>query len=470
MHERGLECIYCARLKLLPIVYEMESYGVTLSRSRLEQLSRDYRQQSQRYGRVCTNIARGYGYELTLPKSGNNKSLLEFCFGRVKDVEVSPGVVTTSYDRNNCLALVPAKVSKKTGAPSLDKQVLEHYESTLPLRSKQLAFLRALRNKRKRDTAINYLDGYQRYWRRWGKDTYVLHPSLNPTGTDTLRWSSSNPNEQNISKLEGFNLRYAFGPAPGRLWASLDYNNIELRIPAYESGEEVMIEIFERPDDPPYFGSYHLVNASIIYPEKFWPLAERKDAFKNKYKSTYYQWVKNFGFALAYGAVPESGTADRAAHKPGAQLMVMDRLKEHTKLNRSVVRFAERYGYVETLPDREVDPKRGYPLLCTRTENGGILPTVPLNYRIQGTACWVAARAMVKLKDYFRSKPALEDWHLILNVHDEVVLDFPADCDYKPVLRKVASIMESMGDCIGIPLTVGCELHNDNWSEGIDCG
>ena len=49
-----------------------------------------------------------------------------------------------------------------------------------------------------------------------------LHTSLNMCGTDTLRWSSNNPNSQNISKKEGFNLRYAFGPAPGREWWSLD--------------------------------------------------------------------------------------------------------------------------------------------------------------------------------------------------------------------------------------------------------
>ena len=41
-----------------------------------------------------------------------------------------------------------------------------------------------------------------------------------------------------------------------------------------------------------------------------------------------------------------------------------------TALNEKCIRFAEKYGYVETMPDRTVDPDRGYPLLCSRSKWG----------------------------------------------------------------------------------------------------
>lgn len=451
LKERGLWEIYLDRIKILPVVFGMEHYGITASGEEMERSQEEYAEESATAANVCRNIALDYGVKLELPKSGNNKSLTEFVFNKLK--------------------LEPVRESKKTGNPSLDKTAIDHYEATLPANSKQLSFIKNLKNKRKRDTALAYMESYRKFWLPTEDEGwYKLHPSLNPVGTDTLRCSSQNPNAQNISKQEGFNLRKIFGPAPGREWWSLDYQNIELRIPAYESGEKVMIEVLEKPNDPPYFGSYHLVNASIVYPELFWPLAEQKGAFKKKYNATYYQWIKNFSFACSYGAVPESGTADRAAHKAGAQLMVINNLKEHSKLNKKWIDYANKYGYVETLPDKEVDPEHGYPLLCTRSKWGKVLQTVPLSYHIQGTACWVIIRAMVKVQEYLDT---LKDCRLVIQVHDELVLDFPVGKGKEPwktnliKLRKVQKIMESMGDCIGIPLTTSCEYHQHNWSEGL---
>lgn len=582
--ERGLWEIYLERIKTLPVVYSMESVGITANSQRLHELKDDYVAESEKAGRICTNIATSMGADyLELPKSGNNNSLVNFVFNPTKRPLVfvfgsnregrhglgaalearqnwgavygqakgrqgnSYAIVTKElrkgfaavtldevrtgveeflvYAREHTdiafrvtpigcghagfkpeqigplfedapdhvflpeefggdgvrwgMGLPHQKLSKKTGAPSLDKTVMEQYLSILPERSKQLTFIKTLMGKRSRDTACSYMESYESFWLPTGifnddgeQLWFRLHPSLNPVGTATTRWSSSNPNSQNISKKEDFNLRYAFGPLPGREWWSLDYQNIELRIPAYESNERVMIELFEKPDEPPYFGSNHLMNASMVYPEQFWPLAEQKGAFKKKYASTYYAWIKAFDFAVSYGAMPESGTADRAAHKPGAQLLVVDRLKEHSKLNRKWVDFANRYGYVETMPDKEICPERGYPLQCSRSAYGKVSPTIPLNYRVQGTAGWVMMRAVTKihncLSEVNASREKSQHCHLVMTIHDEAVLDAPAKPNRGnlPIIRKVQRIMESLGDCISVPLTVGIELHTQNWSVG----
>jgi len=452
LKERKLWEIYNERLRILPVVCRIEANGVTLSSQRLKELHDDYRAESSRAGRICVRVAAKFGAELSLPKSGNNQSLLDTVF--------------------NHLVLKSPKRSKKTGEPSLDKSVLEHFEATLSRRSQQLAFVRALKAKRSRDTAMAYMEGYRKFWLPLeAKDWYILHPSLNPTGTDTLRWSSSNPNEQNISKKEGFNLRYCFGPAPGREWWSLDAKNIELRIPAYEAGETEMIKLFENPDEPPYFGSNHLLCFSILHPEK-WDRDDPEGLLKakKKYASTWYQYTKNGNFAVQYGSVESSGTADRAYHVEGGFNKIKKRFKKiHGPggLNEKMIKTADRLGYVETMPDKTVDPKRGYPLLCPRDDRGGVKPTIPLNYHVQGTACWWMTKAMVRCQEYLDT---LDGYKMILQVHDELVFDFPKARTPRgnlPKIRRIKELMEQGGDDLGLPTPVSVECHADTWDKGV---
>lgn len=310
-------------------------------------------------------------------------------------------------------------------------------------------------------------------------------------------------NSQQIGKIEEANVRYCFGPAKGRVWYSLDYENLELRLTAYASKERVMIELFERPDDPPCFGSYHLMNASIIYEDLFnemvcpdcagtksvlksvekmlcpcvsdgkyvgkpkMKLCNIKGAFKKRYEASWYKHVKGFGFALSYGALLASGTADRAARRPGAQAMVQNRLKEHTKLNDKLIAMASKLGYVETMPDKTVDPTRGYPIYCQRGSWGKVSPTVPLNYYIQSTACQCASKALIRcdkrLREWTKADP--RGYYVTMYVHDELGFDFP-EGDHDDKAREIRAIMEQSGEDIGVPLKVSITRHEDNWSEG----
>lgn len=435
------------RMKLLPIIIEMEDYGVSVSGERLEQQIRLYQKESKKLGSNCLKIAKSYGVTLTLPKSGNNNALKEFLFGTLR--------IKTN------------KKSKKTGAMSLDKEVLEELEDSL--RGKPLEFIQSLRQKRSRDTAINYMEGYKKFWLPHGNqsDWHILHPSLNPTGTDTLRWSSSNPNEQNISKKDGFNLRYCFGPAPGREWWALDYENIELRIPGYESGEEKMIELFEKSNDPPFFGSYHLLNASIVFPEKFWPLAEKKGAFKEKYKATYYQWIKNGGFAKQYGA--QAAKVNATFHREGGYEKISECMPKMEALNQYYIGLANKQGYVETLPDRSIGCKRGYPIYCSRSQWGNVKPTIPLNYHIQSTAMYCTMKAMIRCYDrILQLQKEKFDARIVLQVHDEMVFDLPKGGKKNLfIVNQFKMLMEQSGEDIGIPLKCSVSYHPENWAEAV---
>ena len=471
--ERDLWLIYRERLKLLPIVYDMESRGVTLSRDRLESLREEYTEESGRSGRVCVRVAESLGHALTLPKAGVNGSLVDFCESPVGMDLVPLASTGSSFDTgkgNSSKVSVANRFIGKSGRISLSRAAVDHYRDQLERvepRGKRLTFLDSLLRKRKRDTALNYMAGYERFWvPAEDPGWYRLHPSLNPTGTGTLRWSSSNPNEQNISKQEGFNLRFCFGPAPGREWWSLDAKNIELRLPAYESGETEMVELFEKEDQPPYFGSYHMLIFDTLHPEKF---AKHGMDSKKVYGSSWYQWTKNGNFAVQYGAVESSGTADRAYHIPGAQKRIQKRFSKVFELNRKMIALATRDGYVETMPDSTVDPERGYPLQCPRSHWGDILPTVPLNYHVQGTAMWWMMKAMIRCYKYLSDLPG---YYLMMQIHDELVFDFPAGSGREPwrtnlpKIRKVRRLMEQGGEDLGVPTPVSVEYHSNNWSEG----
>lgn len=477
LEERKLWKIYQERRKILYAVGAMEWAGVTLNQDRAKELEQLYSTAAASYHRVCIHLADG---ELeTLPKNGASNALKSVLFDKFK--------------------LVSSRTTAR-GNASVDKYVLDDWLATLPRQSRAYAFIRALKDYRKRQTQLSYITGYKRFWLLLDQDNpgldpwHILHPSVNPTGTDTLRMASSNPNEQNISKQEiaelgrehGRNMRYLFGPAPGREWWSLDAENIELRIPAYEAGETAMIELFERPGDPPYYGSNHLLFFDILHPDLF---AKHGKGVKKVYADTWYQWTKNGDFAVQYGAVAASGTADRAYHVLGAQEKIESHLVKIKQLGQQWIRFAEKHGYVETMPDKTVDSERGYPLLCTRSKWGHILPTVPLSYHVQGTAMWWMCKAMVRCQGYLdelnsRRKPEYHA-HLVMQIHDEVVFDFPKSKvdpasvkDWKtdksgylhtnlPYLRKIQKLMEQGGKDIGVPTPVSVEYHPVTWNEGV---
>lgn len=455
LEEKELWSIYQTRQKILPIVYGMESRGVTVNGHNLTEQYDAFKIGSTEAGAKCLAIAAdlqsSFDVPLELPKSGVNNLLRDFIFNTMQ---------------------LPVVGYTDGGAPALSKDELGHYLVTLE-EGPKLDFITSLMDKRSRDTAIQYMDGYKRYWLPMADEGFaVLHPSLNPTGTNTLRWSSSNPNEQNISKKEKFNLRYCFGPAPGREWWSCDAQNIELRIPAFEAGEKEMIELFLHPERPPYFGSYHMLIFDTLHPKLF---AEHGMECKNVFDSTWYQWTKNGNFAIQYGAQEESGTADAAYHVPGAQSRIQGRFVNIKALSDRQFEHAQRFGYVNTMPDRTVNPERGYPVQCTRTKWGKIKPTVPLSYHVQSTAMWWMMKAMIRcdwqLHDWTCSDP--RGYYMILQVHDEIVFDFPAGrgpepwLEHRPLIRKLQHLMAEGGNDLGLPTPVSCKYHAHTWSKGI---
>lgn len=459
IERRGLGAIYRERLKILPIVADMEARGVTVSLAELERLLRDHGALSARLGEECVELARAKGYELELPKGASpNGSLRTFCFD-VLDLERRYGS------------------KSKTPEPSLDKHAMAHYKATLDPATDAGRFVNALLDKRKLDTGIAYMESYRKFAVPVeGHPGFArLHPSVNPTGTVGLRFSMSNPNGQNVSTQEdeeGAGVRDTFCPLPGREFWDLDYSNLELRIPAHEAGERIMIDLFEHPDAPPYYGSYHLLVAHKLFPKEFEEASRTTDGhldgrlFKERCKQLY-KTTKNTDLAAQYGA--QKATADRTAKRAGAFEVLQGTFPKTFELSARYVRRAEEHGFVETIPDRTVgDGKRGFPVETQRSEWGRISPTEPFNYHVQSTAGQAINKAMTSIA------PVLAGWeratgrpHFIaLQVHDSLLFDFPAGGRRNlPKVEALRAIMERSGEDIGIPLRVSVSWHPKNWGK-----
>lgn len=302
LHRRDLWGQYKERMKLLPIAYRMERNGLTISETRLSELVSNFAKGVSDNHEICVRIAREMGYPLTMPKgSSNNSSLTTFLFGEAtiscsrcnKRIVVTREQAHRQYGKNgickHCKQQSTAVMNEwpwlnlhaikhtESGKASIDKEAMDQYLKVEEITDIQRVFLTALQSSKFQSKAVEALSGYNAFWHQhhipcddddgsFYTNWKLIHPNLNPTGTDTLRWSCRNPNLQNISKKDEFNLRFPFGPAPGREHWSFDFKNIEKRIPAYESGEQTFIDLFEKANEPPYFGSDHILKFSVVYP------------------------------------------------------------------------------------------------------------------------------------------------------------------------------------------------------------
>lgn len=454
IRKRGDWNRFMENMEVARITFEMEQTGLTRSKSRSAKMQEDFHNEEKRYENRCLGLASSMGYDLKMPKgAGINNSLRGFVFDHMQ---------------------LPVVGFTDSGNPALDADAMLHW--SLTEEGDKGEFIKVLSAKRKYSSAIGALNAYDSYAIPDKGDAERIHPSINPVGTGTTRTSSSNPNGQNAGKGKDLedggkvaSVREEFGPAEDREWYALDYDNIEMMLPAYYSGEEAMIELFERPNDAPYFGSYHLLNASLIYPDLFWPVADKKGLFKELYKSSWYKHLKNFGFAVQYDAGAK--TADAAAKRPGSFDKVVKGLPKLTAAKHRIIGEARKMGMIRTMPDLSVPGDKGYPLLIGRYGDGRVKMTTPWNYLIQGTAGWAKKKAMIrcdaKLKEWWKTEKF--SGKMVLEVHDEIVYDFPKGRPgNRGKIMEIKRLMEMSGTDIGVPLRVSVSFHPDNWYDEED--
>ncbi len=239
------------------------------------------------------------------------------------------------------------------------------------------------------------------------KTTGLIHTSFNQTVTATGRLSSKEPNLQNIPvrEDEGRELRKLFVPRlENGLLISADYSQIELRLLAAFSGCRGLIDAFNRGED------VHASTASKVFNvplEQVTPLMRRN--------------AKAVNFGIIYG-ISEYGLAKnlkipnyQAREYINSYFKEYPEVKEYMDNN---VAFAKANGYAQTLFGR-----RRY-IRELKASNYNVRQfgeRVAMNMPLQGSSADIIKLAMINV--YNRLKKAGLKTKLILQVHDELILD-----------------------------------------------
>ncbi len=527
VRERGYWTHYEQRLHMMRVCHEMKCIGVTAIGEYTENTIDDYERYCAEASAELVCIAAEYGHDLDLAKGAAlNDNMRDFFYGSRHQVcdrceytkrlkhwnGEGDGYAHIDTHCPKCakggrrkqpvhqpLRMVgrtnldlPIIESKKSGNACLDKDAMQEYLGTQEGAAHD--FIKLLMDKRKHDTDLSYMQAYRRFWvpLQGSPGYYQIHPWINPCGTDHLRCSSNGPNLQNVGGQEDkcdecngdgcdwchgtgksrISVKYCFGPAPGREWYSMDYKSIEARLPAYESGEPKMIEVFEKPNEPPYWGNLYNLTASVLYPDEYWPTAQDKDRFRADYKRLYKQ-SKFFVLAKNYGAGRNKG--DLLSKIKNSYDRVDGEFPKLAALQKKILALANKTGWVYTIPTRAVDPTKGYPLLASRTEDNYILSTTPFNYHTSGTACECKNLALIRCADQCAQwrDEGFDAW-VILEVHDEILFDFPKGESWDSNLWRamiLRDLMEQSGEDLvpSIPTPVKVEYHSVTWAEGVAC-
>lgn len=239
------------------------------------------------------------------------------------------------------------------------------------------------------------------------KATNKIHTTFNQVLTTTGRLSSSEPNLQNIPvrSEEGKNIRKMFVSSfeNGRI-VSADYSQIELRLLACFSGDDVLINAFNTGED------IHARTASEIFGV---PINQVSPEMRRNAKAI------NFGIIYGisdYGLSVTIGSSVMSAKK--YIQMYFDRYPKIYEYMQKNIDDCRNHGYIKTFKNR----MRIVPEINSSNRNLRLFAErVAMNMPLQGGASDIIKMAMIKV--YNRMKKAKLKSKLILQVHDELVVD-----------------------------------------------
>ena len=396
-------------MPLMSVLKDMEEAGVALDVAVIEGLDKEVKRTMDKLERDIHKLA---GREFNI---ASTKQLARVLF---EDMGIPPAKRT------------------KTGY-STDSSVLETLREQHPIAEKIIEYREHAKLK---STYLDVLPAIV------CPATGRIHCSFNQMSTATGRISSSNPNLQNIPvRTEvGHRIRAAFVPGEeGYRMLVADYSQIELRVLAHMSGDELLLDAFARDAD------IHTETASKIFgvsPEDV--TASQRRMAK----------VVNFGVVYGmgyYGLSSRLGiTMDEATDFIDtyfAQYKGVERFREEC------VDKASKLGYSETLLGR----RRYIPQLASDNRQTRELgERVAINTPLQGTAADIIKKAMVDVSEAMKSKKLKS--RMTLQVHDELIFEArPTEVD--KLVELVRRLMSGVFK-LKVQLKVDIGVY-DNWGQ-----
>ncbi|HBX70576.1 MAG TPA: DNA polymerase I [Chloroflexi bacterium] len=400
-------------MPLVPILAQMEMTGIELDRAYLGNMSREL---ATRLIEIEDQVFKLVGEPFNL----NSTQQLSRALFEVLKLNPPDRTRKTASGHYSTAAGVLESMSKSHPVVDL---ILEHRE----LSKLQSTYVEALPQQ------VN-------------PQTGRVHTSYNQAGSRTGRLASSDPNLQNIPiRTElGRKVRHAFVAAPSKQLLAVDYSQVELRIAAHMAQDEGMLAAFRAGQD------IHAATAAAIFGV---PLeAVTKDQRRH---------AKAVNFGLIYGMSSFGLTRSTDLTLAEAEDFVEAYFRQFPGIKKyldSIRDQAAKQGYVETLLGR----RRYFPGLVNPSNQQIRMreEREAINAPIQGTAADIMKIAMLRVPG------ALAQAHLsakmLLQVHDEIVLECPAE-ELAETAILVQNTMEQ-AYCLDIPLRTDARS-GSNWGE-----
>jgi len=404
-------------LPLVPVLVEMQRNGILVDVNRLRRMSSILTQQvhtleeaiyhevGQQFNINSTQQLGAIIFEKLLPPS------------RLRDMGLPPPKRTkTGYSTDSAILEDIRKAH-----PMVD-MVLQYRQLT-KLQSTYLDTLPALVNPK----------------------TGRIHTSYNQVGSATGRFSSSDPNLQNIPvRTElGREVRRAFLAPTGWSLLAADYSQVELRILAHMSQDPGLLAAFHRGED------IHAATASQVYGV---PLKEVTPDMRRMAK------VMNFGIIYGLSAHGMSMQTELDMHQ--SQEFINSYFAKYPGILEYIERTkqqARARGYVETLLGR----RRYIPEISHSNFNvRQAAERMAINMPVQGAAADLIKIAMIRIHD--RMKTMAGKSRMLLQVHDELIFEAPPD-ELEDMKVMVEELMPSAMS-LDVPLRVELKI-GPSWGE-----
>ncbi len=397
-------------MPLVPVLKEMEMQGICVDTGRLKSLSTSF---AGRLTLLEQDIFSAAGEEFNINSSQQLGSIL--------------------FEKLNLP--VQKKTKKKTGYSTdvdvLTKLAPKHELPDLVLKYRTLAKLKSTYT----DSLLALIH----------PETGRVHTSFNQTVTATGRLSSSRPNLQNIPVRgdEGVEIRKTFIPRPGWMLVAADYSQIELRILAHYSDDNILIKAFLDEED---IHTRTAAEVFQVFPSFITPDLRRQ--------------AKTINFGIVYGMSPYGLSKELNISRKMAKQYIDSYFARYKGVKRFINETIEAAGRTKTtstllgrvrlLPDID-SPKKTLREYAERTA---------INTPIQGTAADLIKIAMINVNQAFKDKGLKAG--MLLSVHDEILFETPPE-ELDASGELVKEIMEHVMD-LKVPLKVNLDA-GKNWAE-----
>lgn len=440
-------------MPLIPLCTDMEMRGVEIREDFAKELSEDFNKEMIEVEAKCDAYVEQFKQYIL-----DHNNLMRLTKGTCKINYSSPQQVAALFYDIFKLRSVSRKEPRGTG----DK-IIQKFLSTAKKKD----------TKKSREFA-EFLENYQRFKEiKKLLGTYVdkipqvkepkinaVYTTYNQYGAKTGRFSSSDTvskiNLQNIPSKEK-RIRKIFKARDGYKLVGGDFSQIEPRVLAFLSGDESMINAYKEGKD------LYAIMGSQVYQlpyedcREFYP--DGTVNAEGKHRRTTMKSVL-LGIMYERGATAIGEQFNKSAE--WAQQLIDNFYKSFPKINQyrlKIENMAETYGYVTTitgrkrrLPDMQLEDKDDYRYQEAHRQS--------LNSVIQGSSADIMKLSMIAIYNDPRYKAL--DCHMIITVHDELIMEVPED-HIKEGAELLVGTMKRVGhSLIDLPMSVDAEV-NDYW-------